>query len=63
MGILLDDNNRKPICRLWFNAKQKYVGIIDEEKNETREPIDDPSDIYRYADALLATVHRYEGSP
>ena len=29
MGILLDDNNRKPICRLWFNSKQKYLGIIE----------------------------------
>ena len=23
-GILIDDNNRKPICRLHFNASQKY---------------------------------------
>lgn len=34
-GILLDDNNRKPICRLHFNRSQKYLGIFDEEKNET----------------------------
>ena len=25
-GILLDDNNRKPICRMYFNAKStKYI--------------------------------------
>jgi hypothetical protein len=24
-GILLDDNNRKPICRLHFNRTQKYI--------------------------------------
>ncbi len=29
MGILLDDNNRKPVCRLWFNSKQKYLGVLD----------------------------------
>ncbi|MFL1916985.1 hypothetical protein ACJW8B_16565 [Plesiomonas shigelloides] len=23
-GVLLDDNNRKPLCRLRFNTKQKY---------------------------------------
>lgn len=24
-GVLLDDNNRKPICRMYFNTKQKYL--------------------------------------
>src|SRR5690606_16607120 len=27
-GILLDDNNRKPICRLHFNRSQKYIGLF-----------------------------------
>ena len=27
-GILLDDNNRKPICRLHFNSSQKYLGLL-----------------------------------
>ena len=27
-GILIDDNNRKPICRLHFNSAQKSIGII-----------------------------------
>ena len=62
MGILLDDNNRKPICRLWFNAKQKYVGILDSEKNETRIPIEQVSDIYQLGGHLLARVHQYEES-
>jgi len=39
-GILLDDNNRKPICRLHFNRKQKYVSIFDQERNESRCPIE-----------------------
>ncbi|QUN07298.1 type I restriction enzyme HsdR N-terminal domain-containing protein [Shewanella yunxiaonensis] len=35
-GVLLDDNNRKPLCRLHFNGKStKYVGLFDEDKNET----------------------------
>ncbi|MGU5626123.1 hypothetical protein [Aeromonas caviae] len=38
-GVLLDDNNRKPLCRLHFNSKQKYLGLFDEEKKETRHPI------------------------
>ena len=37
-GILLDDNNRKPIARLWFNRSKKYLGIFDENKRETACP-------------------------
>ncbi|WBM70867.1 type I restriction endonuclease [Buttiauxella sp. WJP83] len=59
-GILLDDNNRKPICRLHFNRSQKYLGIFDSEKNETRHPIETLDDIYLHADILKATANLYE---
>lgn len=59
MGILLDDNNRKPICRLHFNRAQKYVGIFDENKNETRHPISSIDEIYNLSDALRKTVSFY----
>jgi predicted type IV restriction endonuclease len=59
-GVLLDDNNRKPICRLHFNAKQKYIGIFDQDKNETRHPIETIDDIFKFSDALLNTVNFYE---
>ena len=36
-GVLLDDNNRKPICRLHFNRSQKYIGLFDAEKNGSQE--------------------------
>lgn len=58
-AILLDDNNRKPICRLHFNRKQRYLGVFDESKAERREPIDKVEDIYRFADTLRETVGRY----
>ncbi|MFC4853800.1 type I restriction endonuclease [Actinophytocola glycyrrhizae] len=58
-GVLLDDNNRKPIARLWLNRSRKYLGVFDETRSETRLPIDDVQDIYRYADLLRQTVHRY----
>ncbi len=59
-GILLDDNNRKPICRLRFNREQLYFSIIDENKNEERVPIDGVDDIYNYAKQIIATVQRYD---
>ncbi|HZH98891.1 MAG TPA: type I restriction endonuclease [Fimbriimonadaceae bacterium] len=60
-GILLDDNNRKPIVRLHFNAqKQKYIGLFDEARNEERVPISDADDIYAHAERIRATIMRYE---
>lgn len=59
-GILLDDNNRKPICRLHFNRSQKYIGVFDQEKNETRHPIGSVDDIYGFADLLRGTISLYE---
>ncbi|MBV2134171.1 type I restriction enzyme HsdR N-terminal domain-containing protein [Pseudomonas sp. MAP12] len=58
-GILLDDNNRKPICRLHFNRSQKYIGIFDKEKNETRHPVGSVDEIYDFADQLKGTVEFY----
>lgn len=58
-GILLDDNNRKPICRLYFNSAQKYVGFFDTEKEE-RLPIDTIDALYKYAERLKAAVVRYD---
>lgn len=58
-GILLDDNNRKPICRLHFNRTQKYIGIFDQEKNETRHPISSLDEIYDFADQLKTTISFY----
>ncbi len=51
-GILLDDNNRKPICRLWLNGSRKYLGLFDENKTENKVPIEVPEDIFAHADAL-----------
>lgn len=61
-GVLLDDNNRKPICRLHFNGSQKYVGIFDSEKSETRNPIDCLEALYDFEDQIVAGVSRYDGN-
>lgn len=60
MGILLDDNNRKPICRLWFNTKQKYLGVFDEQKNEARLPVSKVTDLYLHSNRILAMIDHYE---
>lgn len=60
MGILYDDNNRQPICRLWFNRTNKYIGLFNAEKNEEKFPIGKVEHIYKYADKLIETVLAYE---
>jgi hypothetical protein len=59
-GILLDDNNRKPLCRLHLNGGKKYIGLFDENKQESRQLLSELSDIYSYAEDLLKTVGYYE---
>jgi hypothetical protein len=58
--VLLDDNNRKPICRLHFNRAQKYLGIFDADKNETRHSIESVDDIFNFAEQLRQTIKFYE---
>lgn len=60
-AVLLDDNNRKPIARLHFNRGQKYLGVFDANKVETRIPIGALDEIYDHADALRSSVRTYLG--
>lgn len=58
-AVILDDNNRKPVARLHFNRKQKYLGTFDEAKVETRHPIAALDEIYEYAQTIRDTVRSY----
>jgi predicted type IV restriction endonuclease len=58
-SILLDDNNRKAICRLYFNTNRKYIGIIDSSKKEIKNEIFSLDDIYKYSEQLSATAETY----
>ena len=56
-AILLDDNNRKPVCRLRFNNTQKLaVGIFGADKAEERFTLEEIDDLYGFAERLRATV-------
>lgn len=62
-AILLDDNNRKPICRLRFNNAQKLrLGLFNAQKEEELVTLDSVDDIYNYAEQIRATVASYIGS-
>jgi hypothetical protein len=56
-AILLDDNNRKPICRLRFNNTEKLaIGLFNEKKEEERISLSNMDSLYDYAERLRATV-------
>lgn len=59
-GILLDDNNRKPICRMYFNAQSvKYIATFDENRKEVKHEIKTLDDIYDYSEQLRNIVLLY----
>lgn len=63
-GVLLDDNNRKPICRLYLAGKKWQVGLFDnEERKETRVPLATLTELYSHAEALRRTAARYDEKP
>lgn len=59
-GILLDDNNRKPLCRLYFNnPARKQIGIFDENKVEQKIQIEDLDEIYALDERLMKVPSYY----
>lgn len=63
-NILLDDNIRKTVCRLYFNRSQKYIAFLDENK-EQKNPIDCVNSIFQFekqlkerANEILATIKK-----
>lgn len=59
-NILLDDNNRKPICRMYFNRSNKYVATFDENKKEVKHLIEGLDDLYIYTEDYFNTINLYE---
>ena len=55
-AILLDDNNRKTICRLYLNGGKKYLATLDENKKEIKNEINSLDDIFKYSDSLLKII-------
>ena len=58
-AIFCDDNNRKPICRLYFNTNNKSIGIFDCDKNETKHKIASLDEIYDYQEELKQAIQKY----
>jgi hypothetical protein len=61
-AVLLDDNNRKPICRLRFNNNLKLkFGVFNEKREEVIAELEAVDDIFNYSEQLKATVNLHVG--
>lgn len=59
-SILLDNNNRKAICRMFFNGKTKFIRIITAQDREgVKYTIDNLNDIYKYGNELREALKIY----
>jgi hypothetical protein len=59
-AILLDDNNRKTICRLYLNGSKKYFVTLDEQKKEVKTEITSTDQIFDQSEILLKIVDGYD---
>lgn len=59
-AIFIDNNNRKPVCRLYLDSKtNKRITFVDEAKKEHHNKIFSIDDIYQYADEIIAAAKRF----
>jgi len=59
-SVLIDDSNRKQICRLYLNNPKKSIGIFNSEKKEIKNELITLNDLYKCADQLLAIAEAYK---
>ena len=59
-AILLDDNNRKTICRLYLNGGKKHIAFLDSQKKEVRNEIISLDDLFDYSEQLHRVVATYD---
>jgi hypothetical protein len=59
-SILIDDNNRRPVCRLYLESIKKSIILFDENKKEIRHELASIDDLYGFAEQLIATATSYD---
>ena len=59
-AILLDDNNRKTICRLYLNGSKKYFVTLDEAKKEVKNEINSLDEIFNFSEILFQAIDNLE---
>ena len=60
-AVFLDDNNRRPIVRLYFNTRKKHFSVFDGKHESERYPIDGIDEIYSHADEIRRQARTLAG--
>ena len=60
-AILIDNNNRRPIARLWFNRTIKYLGVFD-GKEEKKHKIGTLDQIYDHSEQIRSAARLHVSS-
>lgn len=59
-GVLLDDNNRKPLCRLHFNSANKYIELFHKGKDAgEKRLLNSLDEIYGFREELHGAAGNY----
>lgn len=59
-GVLVDNNNRRPLLRMYFNSPTtRYLGLFDGDTEE-KVAVKAPVDLYKFADRICATAEKYK---
>lgn len=61
-SVNLDGNNRKLICRLYFNGSKKYFVTVNEEKKEIKNEIQSLDDLFNFNEILYKIIENLEKS-
>ena len=57
-NVILDDNIRKTICRLYFNRSQKYIAFIKDKKEE-KLPIASIDEMFKFSEQIRQKVSEF----
>ncbi|MDD4516590.1 type I restriction endonuclease [Massilibacteroides sp.] len=59
-SVLVDDNNRKPVCRLYLNSPTNWqISFVGDDKKEVKYKIQSLDEIYNYAEEILGSAGKF----
>lgn len=59
-SVLVDNNNRKPVCRLYLNSPTNWqIAFFGDDKKEYRNKIQSLDDIYKYSNEIIGSVGKF----
>ncbi|MDH6342049.1 hypothetical protein M2480_000429 [Parabacteroides sp. PFB2-12] len=59
-SVLVDDNNRKPVCRLYLNSPtNKMISFVGDDKKEIKNKIQSLDEIYNFSSEIIGAAGKF----